>query len=364
MTTLSSSRRETEDADTGNPNLARESGECVATFWRQETPGTSYVRCLLPARYLPGQCLGIRNEDLSWDEEKDQLVMPRQRGAAVWQFLGDEYRSKIAGGLQDLGVRSLIEVDDNYLIPYPHVAGARREWNKTIEEARLPRNTNYSHEMHRLLVPTMDGVIVTTEYLRDRYLEFHDEVYVCPNTVDPDDWAELEEKDPNVLRIVYSGSRSHLRDAPMLNKALKWASRQKGVEVWLQGVNPPWTFISQVPWTNTLAEYRRTLGSFDVGLAPVDGGIWAKGKSDLKALEYTMAGVVPFLAREEPYRPWFDKPDFLVEPGEQSWLEKVKWIVRNQDALPSMLEQARTYVLNERTTAANICRWEEAINGA
>jgi hypothetical protein len=182
--------------------------------------------------------------------------------------------------------------------------------------------------------------------------------------VDPDDWVDLEEKDQNVLRIVYSGSQSHLRDAPQLKKALKWAARQKGVEVWLQGVNPPWGFATNVRWTDSLAEYRRVLGRFDVGLAPLIGGTWANGKSDLKALEYTMAGVVPFLAREEPYRPWFDKPDFLVESGESNWLEKVKWIVRNQDALPSLLETARAYVLDERTTQSNVWKWKKAIGDA
>ncbi len=357
MTTLSSSRPE---APTGDELLLERPGGPV-TFWRQATPGTTYVRCLLPARHLGGQCLPLESSDLQWDDEQDKLVMPRQSGAAVWQFLGDDMRTKIAWGQQDIGIRVLLECDDNYLHPHPHVAGAVKAWHKTIEEAK--HSTGYSNEMHRLLVPTMDGVIVSTEYLRDRYLEYNDHVYVCPNTVDPDDWVDLEEKDPDVLRIVYSGSRSHLRDVPEVKKALKWAARQKGVEVWLNGVSPPWGFAKQAPWTDTLSEYRRALGKFDVGLAPLLGGTWANGKSALKALEYTMAGVVPFLAREEPYRPWFDKPDFVVESGESNWLEKVKWIVRNQDALPSLLEQARSYVLGERTTADNVSRWEEAING-
>jgi hypothetical protein len=214
--------------------------------------------------------------------------------------------------------------------------------------------------MHRKLIPTMDGVIVSTEYLRDAYLEFHDEVFLCPNTVDPVDWEFLEEKPEGALRIVYSGSQSHLRDAPQLNKALKWASRQKGVEVWLQGVNPPWGFATNVPWTDTLADYRRKLGSFHVGLAPLVGGSWANGKSDLKALEYTMAGVVPFVAREEPYREWWGT-GMDVESSEAAWLEKVKWIVRNQDVLPDLLAKASDYVLSERTTASNVWRWKEAI---
>jgi hypothetical protein len=149
-----------------------------------------------------------------------------------------------------------------------------------------------------------------------------------------------------------------------VNKALKWASRQKGVEVWLQGVSPSWTFARHAPWSDFLHEYRRDLGMFDVGVAPLVPGKWADGKSDLKALEYTMAGVVPFLARTEPYRPWFDKDEFIVEPDEAAWLDRMKWVVRNRDALPGMLETARNYVLSERTTAGNIHRWEEAIAGA
>lgn len=360
MTTLSSSPPDYDPNRTGELDFERPEGGAPVTFWRQATPGTTYVRCLLPARHLGGQSLPLESRDLHWDDEADRLMMPRHQGAAVWQFLGDDNRGRVALGLQDTGVRTLMEVDDNYLQPHPHVAGQVRGWFPTIADAKRAGGS-YSNEMHCLLVPLMDGVIVSTPYLREQYLEYTDDVFVCPNTVEPDDWFDLEEKDPAVLRIVYSGSQSHLRDAPQLNKALKWASRQKGVEVWLQGVNPPWGFATQVPWTNSLQEYRRVLGRFDVGLAPVVPGKWANGKSDLKALEYTMASVVPLLAREEPYRPWFDKPEFLVDSDERAWLEKVKWVVRNRDALPGMLDVARAYVLDERTTEANVWKWEKAI---
>jgi hypothetical protein len=343
--------------------LRGEEEECLATFWRQATPGGAYVRCLLPARALPGQSVPLEREDLYWDQKLDQLYMPKQRGAAVWQFLGDDWRSRIVWALQDQGVRTLMEVDDNYTRHHPHVAGQAKAWYRTIAEATRPGASGYSNEMHRLIIPTLDGVIVSTEYLRDVYLEYTDHVFHCPNTVDPADWEDLEEKPEDVLRIVYSGSQSHLRDAPQVNKALKWASRQKGVEVWLQGVNPIWGFATNVPWTDTLSEYRRKLGAFHVGVAPLIPGEWANGKSDLKALEYAMAGVVPLVAREEPYRPWWDT-DFDVEATEAGWLERIKWIVRNQDAIPELLQNARDYVLEHRTIGANIWRWKEALDVA
>lgn len=356
MTTLSSSRPD---------DLELEREEADVTFWRQATPGTTYVRCFLPARYVNGQCLGLRNYDLDWDHDLDRVIVARQKGnTSVWQFLGDDWRSRIAFALQDQGVRILMEVDDNYTQPHPVYPGQKVAWHRTIKESQKIGGSGYSNEMHRRLIPEMDGVIVSTPYLRRIYLEYHDDVFLCPNTVDPDDWTDLAEKDPDVLRIVYSGSKSHIRDTPMVKKALKWASRQKGVEVWLQGVGKDdWTFAQKQPWSDSLAEYRHHLGRFDVGVAPLVGGEWANGKSDLKALEYAMAGVLPLLALEEPYRPWFDRPEYLVESSEEAWVDKLKWVVRNRDAIPELTRRAQTYVMNERTTEANAWRWRKALNG-
>lgn len=363
MTTLLSSKPDGSGLKVEDYDLRREEGECLATFWRQATPAASYVRCLLPARHLPGQSLGIDTSgDLVWDNELDELLMPRHRGAAVWPFLGDDFRSRIAWALHAQGVRTLLEVDDNYTVHHPHVGRQKVIWYRTIEESQRPGGTGYSNEMHRKIIPTVDGVIVTTEHLHDVYLEYTDNVFICPNSVDPDDWVGLEEKPDDVLRIVYSGSQSHLRDAPQVKKALKWASRQKGVEVWVQGVNPAWGFAQQVPWTTDLAEYRRKLGSFHVGVAPLIPGAWADGKSDLKALEYTMAGVVPFVARTEAYRPWHGT-GFDVEPNEDAWVDRIKWIVRNQDALPWLLQSALDYVLGERTIERNTHLWRRAVTG-
>jgi hypothetical protein len=363
VTTQSSSKPEPVEVELLD-SVYLENDTADVTFWPQETRGATYVRCLLPARYINGQVLKMNFKDLQWDDEKDQAYMPRQRGAAVWQFLGGEIRARMFGLLQDQGVRSLMEVDDNYTMatPHPLVDRNRKTWHKTMVESMQSGETGHSYEMHRLLVPQFDGVIVSTANLRKVYLEHHDEVFLCPNTVDPPDWEDLAPKDPDVLRIVVSGSQSHLRDVPQVKKALKWAARQPGVEVWLHGVNPPWSFAQQVPWTDTLAEYRRSLGAFDVGLAPLIPGEWADGKSDLKALEYTMAGVLPLLAHTEAYRPWWDS-GLTVEPYEDAWLDRIKWVVRNRDAVPVLLERARTYVLNERTTAANAWRWKKAING-
>lgn len=360
MRGLLSKPRETT-VDGYNPVLERGKRERVdATFWVQATPGTTYWRCLVPARHLPGQALAFTKFDL---QEKDGTpYLPRQRGTAVWQFLGDENRSRIALGMaQTHGVRTLMEVDDNYLRPAPYLHGKKvTPWVKTRTEALQPGSSGYSHEMHKLVTPYLDGIICSTEFLADRYAEFNNNIYVCPNSVDPDDW-QYEREPHDAFRIVYYGSSSHTVDAPLVTDALKWAAKQPGVEVYTVGFkNKAWSFPHKVvPWNPDLATARSYLFSFDLGIAPLKANEWSNGKSDVKALEYAMAGVLPVLQDAEPYKPWKGIVPMAKDAAE--WQEIIRWAVQNPGEVTAFADEAKRYVLRERTIQSTIHTWREAI---
>ena len=173
MTTQSSSKPE-QLTLLKQDKLFLENDTADVTFWAQKAPGQNYVRCLLPSRYINGQVLEMRFSDLQWDDEKDELIVPRQRGVAVWPFEGGEIRSRIFGALQDQGVRSLLEVDDNYTLRNPFTLvgkDGKRAWHDTMVESMQSGESGYSYEMHRIFVPQFDGVIVSTPNLRKVYLE-------------------------------------------------------------------------------------------------------------------------------------------------------------------------------------------------
>lgn len=350
--------------DEHNPQLERAADEeCLATWWHQRTPGTTYWRCLVPARHLPGQTLQLQESDLTLDGNM-QPTMPRQRGTAIWQFLGDVVRSKVALGMRDLhGTRTLMEVDDNYLRSAPYLKGRPgAPWKDTIAES-LESGSGYSHEMHRRIVPVFDGIICATEFLADKYYEYNENVYVCPNSIDPDDWQyEREEHDP--FRIVYYGSYSHRTDTPLISKAMKWASKQPGVEVWVVGFDPiDWSFPhAKVPWTYELPEARKTLFRFDLGVAPLKANPWSNAKSDIKSMEYAVAGVCPLMSDAVPYESFRDcDPDLLVKDGD--WEEAIRFYVKNQDVAREKAAKAKEWVLANRTIDKTIHLWKEAING-
>lgn len=332
----------------------------LATFWRQATPGTTYWRGYLPMKHLPGQVLPIADDSL--DMDGDKLVLNRQAGdTAIWQFLGDDGRSRIALQMRRQGLRTLMEVDDTYLKFAPPLYGKHGAWTRTHAEA-VANGTGYSVEMHRKVVPQMDGIIVSTEYLADLYAEWNDTVYVCRNSVDPEDWA-VERTESDVLRIGYYGSPSHIRDWPRVKKAMKWASRQPGVEVVMIGFHPPGWSGKSLPWNDDVLAARQNLGQIDVGIAPLTQNPWANGKSDLKAVEYAMAGVLPLVEDAPPYSPWVDSGWPFCPSTPAEWDDVIADVVKNRDRVAEQAAAAKAYVLAERTIEQNIHAWREAVSG-
>lgn len=355
-------RREAQPVDP-NPSLERgKREECLATFWHQATPGTTYWRCLVPARHLPAQTLPFTHHDLA--EKEGTPYLPRMKGdTAIWQFLGDEVRTRIAMAVREThGYRTLMELDDNYLRPAPYQYGkANTPWKRTRAEAQA-MGGGYSNEMHKLCVPWMDGLIVSTDFLANAYEEYNANIWVCPNSVDPDDW-QYEREEHDAFRIVYYGSPSHGVDAPLVTDGLKWAAKQPGVEVWTVGFNnPAWSFPHQsIPWANDLVEARKHLFKFDLGIAPLKSNAWADAKSDVKALEYAMAGVMPLVQQSEPFKAW---EGIVPTPRHKDeWTESIRWAVQNHDEVAAFAQQAKDYVMEERTIQSSIHLWREAVNG-
>jgi len=334
----------------------------LATWWRQATPGTTYWRCDVPARALPGQVLQLRNESLV--DEYDGVRLVGQEGASIWQFPGNATRALIMAHLQTENVaKVLVEVDDNYLLAAPHRAGFASEWQARVD--RTPED-RYSHEAHARIVQWVDGVIVTTPTLAEQYASATTApIYVCPNSVDLDDWPEPFEKQSEVFCVGYAGSDSHVHDVTLIKRALSWAADQRKTMVWKIGLgNVHWTFPHEIfPWANDLAVYRKNLQVLDVGLCPLKRSPWHDAKSDIKAIEYALSGALPIVQADSPcYADWID-----VVPSastETEWRRIVKWAVNSPDDVKEMAKKARQFVLDQKLIAHHIDKWKEAVSAS
>lgn len=327
-----------------------------ATFYNSATPATTYLRCQLPARHLPG----IVRPDLAIAESAEALDFPEHRGpAAVFQIAADSSAAFSAIAMREHGIRVLLESDDNYLASPGRQIRERQQWGKKIKDGR-----RHSAEGHHWIARQVDGVIVTTDYLARQYRKLNPNVFVCPNTVEPADWPALEERNDDVLRIIWTASKSHAADVALVTRAFEWAARQSGVEVYAAGLNPRWQFKhGYLPWFDDLDAYRDHFKHFDVGVAPIKPTPFALGRSDVKALEYAMGGCVPVLSDVAPYDPWTDGENCLKAADAKGFLRAIQQLVRNRDQVKQLAAAARAYTLAERTTAAQIHCWQEAIDG-
>lgn len=339
-------------ADTGHPTHPPGT-DLLASWWCQITPGTVYWRCQIPARHLPGQVLDLQPSDLVQDG--DQFHMPRQQGTAIWQYVGNKARATLMAHQQSEGVRVLLEVDDNYLIPSPT---PNRDWVRTDQQAGdIDKHT---FEMNRRIAGWADGVICATAPLADAYRALNPNVYVCPNSVDPADWEELDKPNDGVLRIGWAASASHAVDAPLVRRALAWASRQRDVEVWLLGTRfDGWDFkFTPLPWTDNLAAYRQSLQVLDVGVCAIVDTPWSRCKSAVKAYELAMAGAYPLVSAVAPYRP-YEGPTIRCRTG-KDWERAIQWCVWHRDEIKGLAAEARSYVLAKHQIADSIHLWRQA----
>lgn len=348
----------------------------AATWYAQATPVTTYWRCQLPARYVSGQATS--GFPLAYEND-DRLFLPDHYGPAVFQFPGDPGRQAIVEKFKRYGIRSLVEVDDNYLIDAGRIT-RKAGWTKSkLDEHK----SLHSVERHIEICRSADGVIVSAPWLGDQYRQVNPNVFVCPNQLAPEDWPELEDPDDGVFRIGWFASMSHRSDLPLVLPALRWASEQPGVEVVLMGIGGTKQYVYDnnrivgertrqwkelrglryryIPHSNDLSVYHKMLGVLDVGLAPVTPGRWANGRSDLKALEYAFAGACPVLSSAPPYQGWKHGNGCLKAATPQGFVDNVKVLVQNKSMARELALQAREYVLAERTMARNKWRWEEAL---
>ena len=79
----------------GDPEPVIQRPEFLAAFYCQGTPSTAYLRCLLPAKHLPGYVQQyfpvqkrVRERDAKGRLRGVDIVFPRHEGTAIFQYPG------------------------------------------------------------------------------------------------------------------------------------------------------------------------------------------------------------------------------------------------------------------------------------
>lgn len=320
--------------------------------------GCSHIRLLRPLTH-PANAQTL---DVTWGTDyhsADVVIIER-----TWRpDTTLELAEKIVERMRRDRVRFIYTLDDN-LLDLPQVSPA----DKTLV---------------RFLAREADGLLVSTEALRQRFDRLNRHVVVVPNAIDERLFAapQAEQPPPPAVQTVigYMGTFTHDGDLMMIYQALRAVLRRHQGAVVFQlvgGVSNPAVLrafdglpfeVLQVP--REQVEYPNFVRwmvantRWDLALAPLEDTFFNRYKSDIKFLDYSgwgLAGIysqVPLYAQSVRHL----ETGYLAENTPTAWQETLERLIADPALRARMASQARAEVLATRSLAHCAPAWREAI---
>lgn len=321
--------------------------------------------------------------DFRWylNSECDAVYPDLEGPTAVWTR-PDVTRATHAIAMWDQGKRIVCEVDDNYLAPPKYNPVMSVNFTKRTQE-----------EIARAFAP-FDDIIVTTPYLRDVYTKAFralgvkplPEFHICGNHISPQMAATTPEPYDGPVRVGWMGSDSHWRDIRLAYPAFE-AAAAEGAEIVIIGYDPKWWpqcgnrqwkgpyagrefgfNYTHIPWVNP-AQWERSPFPIDIGICPLERNKFTLGKSDVKVLDYALAGAA-VVCSDTVYGDTIrhGETGLLVRRRQTAAAmkemgEHVLQLVRDAKMRRELAGNLRQYVNEERviTQPHNLNPWKEAI---
>jgi glycosyltransferase involved in cell wall biosynthesis len=195
-----------------------------------------------------------------------------------------------------------------------------------------------------------DGLIVSTPFLRDTYLQFNPNIHVIENALDLKAWDRCSIPKHRYIRIGWIGGRTHIQDLLMVAPVIKELLAEHP-NVWFYVVNSalkyyaramgePYVFAGtpNVYYTDkgvSINLYPRFMShfKFDIGIAPLVDCNFNRAKSNLRWLEYS-ALKIPTVASQVSHFEQTITPrhDGLLVPNNdlQAWKDSLNTLIKDE----------------------------------
>lgn len=333
--------------------------------------------------------------------KKTQIIslraeFPNHEGVAVFTRPALPHAT-LAKAMRLDGIRTIAETDDNYF--------SNPSQNLFLRQTQFAEKDRMAHAK---ALASMDANIFSTELLRDFYYREYrqrfgkkglPDMFVCRNHVDARVWPERTERDGPV-RVGFMGSNSHVWDVNLIYGAIHMA-KQEHCETHFIGYNPAnpdpnmpdklmavndetgeeeeiqfrseksKRFIEQWAAVVTRAtrwiephEYHRASLPLDIGLAPLRSDSFTLGKSDVKAIEYTISGAAVVCTNTPVYnRFWKHEENCLMANSPAEFALQTRRLIRDPKLRYELVTAAQEKVLAERGVKQMREEWRAAING-
>jgi glycosyltransferase involved in cell wall biosynthesis len=215
-----------------------------------------------------------------------------------------------------------------------------------------------------------DMITTTTPYLADQLMVYNDNVKILPNSIDLESWEfPYRKNETGYLRIGWAGSITHLEDVKMIVNPVKKIFKEYPKSQLVIIGDPrvanlfdglPVEFMNGVPYEVWPAKLHSL--QLDIGLAPLRNTYFNKCKSNIKWMEYSIAGI-PGVYSPVVYQLHNEKFDGLygqIAENEDQWYRCIKNYIICPELRDDIAKRARSCVTTSHTLRTNIHLWEEA----
>lgn len=314
--------------------------------------GCSWYRLLCPAKALQDQGFDVVVDYVGprclWDRKWTGAHPPQEVGLVgldkkpdadviVLQRPGRRYWAQMIPMLQEMGIRVVVDVDDNFdRIHRDHAA---------YEGYNPKRNQWHNRDWIREACRAADLVTVTTPALRDHYGRGRS-CQVIPNYV-PESylWIRRVEKRQAVGWAGSISSHPHDLDVTRGSIARALAETDWGFHVVgdVRGVQKALGLAEEPTHTGKvkLADWARRVAELGIGIVPLEDSAFNHAKSALKMAEMASVGV-PVVASATPdNRRLHEAGVGELAKSSSQWFKKVRALVLSQDYRDDLAGRSR-----------------------
>lgn len=220
------------------------------------------------------------------------------------------------------------------------------------------------------VISRVHAVTVSTKTLRDYYLQYNPNVFVVPNLLDETLWADMRIAPPHDEVVIgFAGGNSHEIDLVLVEEALERIAEKYGNKVRFRFVGCKTEKISKLPdyhydeFYPGYAEYSRALKEFDfdIAISPLRNTFFNQCKSNIKWLEYSVAGMPGVYSNVTPYSESIRQFEtgVLVENTSDAWFEALDYLISHPQVRKKIASDARREVLENYTYASQAGKIKE-----
>lgn len=288
----------------------------------------------------------------------------------VFQRVASPKVCEIIKKLKEAGKKVIFETDD-YLHNTP-------EYNPAKENEK---NKEYMESMSEI-IRISDLLTVSTDFLKQEYLQMNSNIKVLPNCVNEEHWAgniNNKKLDSNIITIGWSGSNTHSKDLEIVTDALaELINNDKKLRLLTIGWDGKtkirtkegikfYDAFSKIDdnkklcfsWSDYPHRVEKYMRFVDIGIAPLLYNNFNKCKSNVKFLEYSMLDIPTIATDIEPYQ---NTTSTLIKNNRyDKWYKKIKEMIENKEHRINEGIKSHQYTLDNFNIDTKVHLWYDML---